>query len=135
MKKAKNSDKQAMGHDSGIKGLLFEQKAVNLFSKEGWTIETRKHMNGGEIDIYGEKEPFLEDKKFLLVECKDKDKVTKSDVTRFMKKVLDFHKGLPEDILGDKPSITAIIVYSGAIDLDAKDVAESFKPKIGFKQL
>ena len=129
------SHRQVQGLKSGIKGLLFEQKVIGHFSKQGWkNIQPRKKIQGREIDIYGEQEDFLGDKSYLLVECKDKASVTSADVISFMKKVQDFDKRLSVDILGDKPPVIAFIAYTGNVVKDAKDVAQNFRPKIKFKK-
>lgn len=131
-----NRKRQVQGYKSEIKGLQFEQKVLSHFSQKGWRIELRKHIyDVGEIDIYGEKEDFLGDKSFLLVECKDKDRVSNVEVMRFMKKVRVFYESLPEDLLlGEKPPITAVIAYTGVADKDAEKVAPNFRPKIEFKR-
>lgn len=134
MKTATKEDNRVKGHEAGIKGLLFEQKVTNHFTKKDWKIETRKMINGGEFDIFGEKNSLWDGKKFLLVECKNKERVSSTDVTKFMRKVLDFHNGLDKNTIGDRPPITAVIAYSGAVDLDTKQVASNFKPKIEFEQ-
>lgn len=131
-----NRKRQVQGYKSDNKGLRFEQKVLSHFSQKGWRIELRKHIHDvGEIDIYGEKEDFLGEKSFLLVECKDKDRVSNVEVMRFMKKVRVFYESLPEDLLlGEKPPITAVIAYTGVVDKDAEKVAPNFRPKIEFRR-
>lgn len=124
--------RQVQGYKSEIKGLQFEQKVASYFSKKGWKITLRKRMSGGEIDIYGEQEDLFRRKSYLLVECKDKERVSAKDVMRFMKKVTDFHNHLPRDPFGHKPLVKVVLAYTGEIDKDAKKVA--FKPKIEFKK-
>ncbi|MGB7533260.1 MAG: hypothetical protein WA977_09875 [Halobacteriota archaeon] len=134
---AENRKRQVQGYKSEIKGLQFEQKVLSHFSQKGWRIELRKHIyDVGEIDIYGEKKDILGDKSFLLVECKDKDRVSNVEVMRFMKKVRVFYESLPEDPLpiGEKPPITAVIAYTGVVDKDAEKVAPNFRPKIKFRR-
>ncbi|MBA7699017.1 hypothetical protein ES703_107701 [subsurface metagenome] len=127
-------EKARVGYKSEIKGLRFEQRVGSHFSKKGWQIKFRKRISGGEIDIYGELEEFLSGKSFLLVECKDKDLVSKADVMRFMRKVTDFYKRLPGGLFGEKPSVKVVLAYTGKVDSDAKAVGASFKPKIEFKK-
>ncbi|MCK4347020.1 MAG: hypothetical protein KAW47_00240 [Thermoplasmatales archaeon] len=132
-----NRKRQVQGYKSEIKGLQFEQKVLSHFSQKGWRIELRKHIyDVREIDIYGKKEDFLGDKSFLLVECKDKDRVSNVEVMRFMKKVRVFYESLPDEdlLLGEKPPITAVIAYTGVVDKDAEKVAPNFRPKIEFKR-
>ena len=124
--------RQVQGYMSEIKGLRFEQKVAGYFSKNGWKITLRKRMSGGEIDIYGEQEDLVRGKSYLLVECKDKERVSAKDVMHFMKKVTDFHNHLPKDLFGQKPPVKAFLAYTGEIDKDAEKVA--FRPKIGFKK-
>jgi len=124
--------RQVQGYRSEIKGLRFEQKVASYFSKKGWNITIRKPLYGGEIDIYGEQEDLFSGKSYLLVECKDKEHVSAKDVMHFMKKVTDFHNHQPIDLLGQKPSVKAVLAYTGEIDKDAKKVA--FRPKIEFKK-
>lgn len=132
---AENHKQQVQGYKSDNKGLRFEQTVFSHFSQKGWRIELRKHIyDVGEIDIYGEKEDFLGDESFLLVECKDKDRVSNAEVMRFMKKVKVFNESLPEDLLGEKPPITAVIAHTGEVDKDAEEVAPNFRPKIEFKR-
>ena len=127
-------EQQIQGYKSEIKGLRFEQKVASYFSQRGWKIELRKHIYSGEIDIYGEQEDLLDGKRFLLVECKDKDRVSNTDVMRFMKKVKVFNENLSEDLFGDKPPITAVIAHTGKVDNEAEEVAPNFRPKIEFRR-
>jgi len=124
--------RQIRGHAGDAKGLRFEQHVANHFSKQGWEITLRKRMAGGEIDIYGERKKLLSLTEYLLVECKDKERVSAKDVTHFVKKVQTFYKHLPEVFLSGKPPVKAILAYTGEVDKDAKKV--EYEPKIELKK-
>lgn len=88
-----------------------------------------------EIDIYGERrEGLLADKEFLLVECKDKGKVSATDVMRFFRKLTAFREGLPMDLLGNKPRVTAVIALTGEVVADAKVAVKGMRPTVQFKR-
>ncbi len=107
------------GAKSAIKGLSFEQQVANYYSARGWSLTLRKKIRGLEIDIYGERSDDWGSPEYLLVECKDKERVTSADVMRFMRKVGDFNRRLPEDLVGNTPDLTAIVAHTGVVGADA----------------
>ncbi|MBI4288512.1 MAG: hypothetical protein HY671_08810 [Chloroflexi bacterium] len=126
--------KQAQGHASDAKGLRFEMDVMAAYDKKGWKCTPRYKFRDLEIDIYGKKDDSWEGVSYLLVECKGKEHVTASDVMRFMKKVGQFYKSLPEDYVGDKAGVTAVLAHTGTVNADALDVGKSHKPRIQFKK-
>lgn len=127
------TDKRIKGLKSNIKGLSFEEKVNNYFSKQGWQTELRKPMLGSEYDIYGEKSELMT-KKYLIVECKNKPKLTKSEFVHFASKANKFYLSLPQNYLGVRPSVTAVIAFTGTVDNDIITAAQASIPQIILKQ-
>ena len=57
------------------------------------------------------------------------------DVLHFIKKLSNFYRGLTDDILSDKPSVKAILAYTGELPKDAKDAGKASKPSIKFERV
>lgn len=127
-------ERQARGAKADAKGLRYEQLVSNYFSRSGWKLSFRKMKHGFEYDIYGVREELLSGPEYLLVECKDKVRVSAKDIVRFIRKVDTFYKHLPE-ILFEKAPVHAYLCHNGAVDEDAREVAKGRKPRIEFKKL
>ncbi|MDO8636280.1 MAG: restriction endonuclease [Dehalococcoidia bacterium] len=122
-------EKKVQGLKANIKGGKYEQKVANEFTKKGWKIEMHKRVKGYDIDVYGKKTTggdWLEDDftEHLLVECKDKDMVTKADVMNFEKTLVAF---------GKTKHVTAIVAYTSRIDKGAQEAVKGFSPRIQLK--
>ena len=130
----KSLERQARGAKADASGLRYEQRVSNYFGRSGWKLTFRKIKHKYEYDIYGEREEDLGEREYLLIECKDKTRVSAHDVVRFINKVDIFYKRLPE-FLGEKPKIYAYLCYSADIDKDAASLAKAHKPSIKLKQL
>lgn len=124
------------GQNAMIKGLNFENKVQKYFRRIGWRpLKEDKYGKGNEIDVYDEKDGWFGNS-YLLVECKDKEIVTKKDVELFMKKV----KNIEEIIAKEKEwdplgyDIEAIIAYTGKVSEDTKKLVSNFSPKIKFME-
>ncbi len=127
-------ERVARGHKADAKGLRFEQTVTAFYFKKGWKIQPRYIFKGLEIDLFGKIEDSLEGASYLLVECKDKDRVTSADVMRFIRKVDVFYKALPEDFLSGGPSVTAVLAHTGVVNEDSKAVCKGHEPRIAFKK-
>jgi hypothetical protein len=118
-----------MGHKSDAKGLRYEQKVANYFTRKGWSPQFRVIKHGYEYDLYGIRHDALGMmEEHLVVECKDKD-VSAKEVLHFIKKVDLIYNYLPE-ILFSKPALHAFICHSGKVDQDGIDVLNTHKPSI-----
>lgn len=133
--RTKRLERQARGAKADAAGLRYEQLVSNYFSRSGWKLSFRKKKYGYEYDIYGEREELLSGPEYLLVECKDKARVSAKDVVRFISKVDTFYKHLPQLLLFAKPAVHAYLCYSGSVDNDAANVAKSHKPPIKLKKM
>ncbi len=127
------TDRRIRGLKSDAKGLRFEQKVIGFFSNQGWRLQPRKRFQGVEFDLYGVKEDFLA-RSYLLVECKDTPKLSKAHAVRFMSKVRRFYESLPQDMMGTRPALTAVIAFSGIADNDSRVAANAFRPQIRLKK-
>lgn len=132
-------EKRATGAIAARDGHAFEAEVRNYYASRGWRILSNqtKQVKGREIDLIGEKvrEGFLESsKEYLLVECKQKQRVTTSDVDAFIAKVGAFYAKLPTS-WGEKPDVTAVLAYRGTVAENAIQTAEQQRrPKIQFRE-
>ena len=119
--------RQIRGHKAVISGMSLEKSMGERLSKQGYQVKTEKPVGRGSkdrFDVFGKKEDW-ENLEYCIVECKNKDRVTSADVLHFIKKLSNFYKGLPEDILSDKPPVKAILAYTGELPKDAKDAGKA----------
>lgn len=127
-----NKIKRLEGKIRGLKavgkGSKYEQKVASYLSeKENWVnLQFNVHKYLYEYDIVAKKEGFLGDIEYLVVECKDKERVTANEVLRFENKVYKYNQNLPE-VFGDRPKMSAYLCYSGEIDKEAKIRSEREK--------
>lgn len=125
--------KQILGHKAVIKGLSLEKKMGEVLSKKGYQISYEKPVGGGSkdrFDVFGKREYDFEEPEYCVVECKNKARVTATDVLHFMTKVRVLYRRLPED-----SSLTVILAYTGELPTDAKGAASGFKPRIKFQKM
>ena len=130
--------KQIRGYKAVISGMRLERIMEQRLSKQGYKTQTEKLVGRGSkdrFDVFGQREDDWGNREYCIVECKNKPRVTSADVLHFMKKLGNFYKGLPEDIISDKPAIKAILVYSGELPRDAKDAGKVSKPSIKFEKV
>lgn len=118
-KQRNKSNKQLRGYASQAKGLRYEQKVTDYLSDKGWhSIKYRVHKYGKEYDIEAKKEDFLTTA-YLIVECKDKERVSARDVISFNNKVKVYYDKLPQLMLSE-PDFRAYLCYSGELDKEAE---------------
>lgn len=128
-------DKVRQGYKAALKGKDFEKKIVALLGNQGYTISFEKPIGKEKFDVFGRRYDEDEDEyEYCIAECKDKVRVTDTDVSHFMAKLRRFHARLPEDIDGDKPELQGLFAYTGELPKDARDVAKGFKIPIKFKK-
>lgn len=129
-KKTKNSksvlEKKIKGYASDAAGLRFEQDVITYYAKRGWKCTPRVKKFRREFDIVGLKTDFL-DEEILVIECKNKQRVTAGDVLSFIAKVDIFTRNTDNNV-------QAIIAYTGELPRDAERAAKSAKVKIKFKR-
>ncbi|MBI4338843.1 MAG: restriction endonuclease [Chloroflexi bacterium] len=131
--KVRKLTKQLSGSKSKAKGDVFEKQVGNYYSKHGWREpQFNQLIEGHEYDIIAKKTRVREDgfsesreTEWLLVECKDKERVTDRDVTSFINKVASFGKK-------HRGAVTAVFVYRGRLPENAVKVAKTHKPTIEF---
>ena len=123
-----------LGVESTLKGVLFEWKVAKYFRAKGWrTTEDWFHRDGRQIDVYGEMGNELMLSKFLLVECKDTGRVTKADVDKFARKVMDFANSRTSPLqIGSASAFLAIIAYTGEASDAVIDYGKGMSPQIRF---
>ncbi len=125
--KIKKLEQRLKGHKSDAEGLRYEQSILNYFARQGWNnFEWRKKLFGYEFDLYGEISGIFSIK-YLLVECKNKQKVSAADVVRFIMKVNSFYKR--------RPDVEAYFCYSEDIDRNALAASKGNNPPITFKKI
>jgi hypothetical protein len=128
--------RQIMGSKSDAQGLRYEQNTANYFRNKGWNIKERYKKYGYEYDIYGTKDTTgVGDYRYLIVECKDKARVTAKDVLHFIAKTHIFAKHIDEDIADSSIPLDPYLCYTGEIDKDATIASRSSKPHIKLLKL
>jgi hypothetical protein len=119
-------EKKIKGYASDAAGLRFEQDVIAYYAKHGWLCKPRVKKFGREYDIVGTKEDYV-DEEILVVECKNKQRVTAGDVLSFIAKANKFNNAMDTEI-------QAIIAYTGELPRDAQQAAKSAKTRIKFKR-
>lgn len=116
-------DRKIKGYKSHIKGLYFEDKVLNYFYRKGWKVSKRRKdiIPPREIDVFGVID-LPPPKKYLLVECKDKEIVTANDVIKFINKVDDFK--MKYGYSHTFHNVFAVMAYTNKVDREAKKVAQ-----------
>ena len=133
--KAKDSfDKQKRGYKAVVRGLNFEKKVGEFLSKLGYKIYYEKPIAKARFDIFGKRTDNWGYGEYYIAECKDKSRVTATDVIHFMSKLRTFYNHLSIDIDGDKPKVQGLLAYTGELPADARNAAKGFKPSIKFKK-
>lgn len=118
---------QARGHAADAKGLRFEQKVSTYYAKQGWRMQARVLLVGREFDLGGTKKDLLSEEN-IFIECKDKARVTPSDVLAFLAKLKKLDDRWPE------MTAKAVLAHTGELPKDARDAARASPIPIGFKK-
>ena len=115
-------ERKIRGYKSALKGLDFERKVMEYLSKKGYTIKSsRKRTKAyGEIDIIAFKEGwFFNPDEYLVVECKDKDRVTLNDFVKFVAKLRRYaSRKRDADVYG-------LFAYRGKLDPQIKEYIQT----------
>jgi hypothetical protein len=127
-------DKQRQGYKAALKGKDFEKKVGASLSAKGYKILFEKPIGKDKFDVFGKKTGDWGYDKYCIAECKDKARVTATDLNHFMGKLRRFYKRLPVDIDDEKPEVKGLFAYTGELPRDARDVAKGFKIPIEFKK-
>jgi len=128
-------DKQRQGLEAVIKGLSFERRVGEYLSKQGYKISSRP-VGKLKFDVVGKRWDDWEGRyRYCIAECKDKPRVTATDLQHFMAKLRKFYERLPVDIDGDKPKVQGLLAYTGELPSDARNATKlSTKVPITFKK-
>jgi len=121
-------EKRYRGAKSDAMGLRYEQTVANYFIQKGWNPRHRVSKYGYEYDLYAEKSEILSGDAYLVVECKCKGRVSAKDVVRFINRVDELRRHLPE-VWFEKPPLYAYLCHAGEVDKDASVVAKSHSIK------
>jgi len=127
-------DKQKRGYKAVIKGGIFEKQIGEFLSKHGYKISFEKPIGKAKFDVFGIRYDAWEGEEYCIAECKDKPRVTPTDVLRFMSKLRGFYKRLPAYGFDEKPEVQGLFAYKGELPRDARNAAKGFKPPIKFKK-
>src|SRR5438132_1434685 len=105
------------GHGGQVAPSAFEQRVARYFYSQGWKIEIGKRTRGPEMNIYGIQKNVLAAPSYLIVECKEKGRVTYADVVQLTRKMKDFRDGIRRPrASGPGPEVKAVLAYAGDID-------------------
>ena len=104
-------------------------------SAKGYKIVFEKPIGKDKFDVFGKRtDEDWGDADYYIAECKDKARVTATDLHHFMGKLRRFYKRLPVNIDDEKPEVKGLVAYTGELPRDARDVAEGFEVSIKFKR-
>ena len=130
-KKAKFETKKELGLKRVLKGIRLEDRVLKIFIRKGYQCTKNVRMKGVEIDIVGVKKGgwFSEDE-YVIVECKDKAKVTPADFKKFVGSMNLYikKKGLEGKL------VKGYLYTTGVFDKDVKSQARAF-PNIQLRRL
>jgi hypothetical protein len=133
--KAKASvDKQRRGYKAALKGKDFEKKVGEFLSRRGYKISFEKPVGKDKFDVFGKRYDEYDNAEYCIAECKDKSRVTATDLHHFMGKLRRFYDRLPVPEFGETLEVQGLFAYTGELPGDARDVVKGFKPSIKFKQ-
>jgi len=128
-------ERQKRGYAAQAKAVRFERKVGEYVSKLGYQVSYEKPIAGNRFDVFGQKkDPLWGQKQYFIAECKTGERVTARDVLHFMNKLNQFYERLTSDLLLGKPSVKALLAYTGELDKDACGATKVFKPSIEFKK-
>lgn len=127
-------EKQKQGLKAVIKGKELEKKVGAILSKQGYKISFEKPIGKDKFDVFGKRSDYWKGEEYCIAECKDKSRVTATDLNHFMAKLRRFYERLTVPFLGEKPKVQGLFAYTGELPRDARDVVKGFKPPIEFKK-
>ena len=130
-------DTQKRGYKAVLKGRNLQIEVVEFLSKRGYTISWEKPVvkaKREKFDVFGIRYDELGYEEYCIAECKDKSRVTATDLNHFMAKLRRFYERLPVSDLDEKPEVQGLFAYTGELPRDARDVAKGFKISIKFKK-
>ena len=120
-RKIKNITK---GYKSLLKGIQYESKVKDYFSKKGYKII----KTGGEADIIAFRKGWLlEPDVYLFIECKNKKKIPVSDFIKFIEKFKQFkhEKEIPGEV-----KVIGYFVYSGELSSQIEFLHQNLEKKL-----
>ncbi|MDA1348199.1 MAG: hypothetical protein O3A47_04940 [Chloroflexi bacterium] len=106
---------KARGHAADAKGLRFESTVQGYYAKPGWRTHLRKRLVGREFDLVVLTHDDWGTEVTLLVECKDKQRVTPSDVLAFLAKLQKLYEKYSDS------QMEAVMAYTGELPKDARE--------------
>jgi Holliday junction resolvase-like predicted endonuclease len=115
--KPKTKTKEAMGYASALKGKSLEDRAAQIFTRQGFQCTKNIRMAGMEIDVVGYKKgSWRTDEAYIIAECKNKAKVTPEDFKKFVGNMNLYisKKGLDKDL------VKGYLFTTGVFDKDTK---------------
>jgi len=110
--KSKETKNKIRGYKSALKGLDFERKVMEYFSKKGYTVKSRKKTKTyGEADIIAYKKgTWFTPDEYIFIECKNKEKIPLSDFVKFIDKFKRFRNTRRE------AKVLGYFIYKGNLD-------------------
>jgi hypothetical protein len=127
-------DRQKQGYKAALKGKDFEKEVGAFLSEQEYKISFEKPIGKDKFDVFGKRFDYWKGEEYCIAECKDKSRVTATDLHHFMAKLRRFYESLPDSILVAKPEVQGLFAYTGELPKDAHDVVKGFKPSIKFKK-
>ncbi len=109
---------------------------AKYYRSRGWDVIEDWHMRDGhQIDVYGVQGNGLSRKGYLLVECKDKPRVTKVDVTSFSAKAKAFWDAQENVVpFGGAPNVYAVVAHTGEVSEELRGWSAMLTPPIIFRR-
>ena len=118
---AKSSEKNRIrGYKSTLKGYSFEIKIANLWANKGYRTKQRKRTTKQEIDLVCEKDLGWRGKEIVMIECKNKEKVTIKDFIKFCKNFRKFINRYEPNYY----QVNGVFYYTGKLDSDIRFIKE-----------
>lgn len=102
-----------------FKGAVLEKRVMEKFSKLGFTVESNTRMKGfAEFDVIGWKDvgTLFKNRKWVFVECKNKDRVIPEDWKKFLGNFMTFKK---RKKISDE-DVTAYFITTGLFNPEIK---------------
>ncbi len=108
------------GYKSNLKGLNFERKVANLWAQKGYRIKQRKRTTKQELDLVCDIDLKWGRNEIVLIECKNKTKVTIKDFIKFCK---NFRKFITRNEQNYN-YVKGVFYYTGKLDKDIRFIKE-----------
>jgi len=130
-KRPKAKTKEALGYERKLKGITLEDKVVKIFKKKGYECTKNIRLRGAEIDIVGMKKGgWFSDDEYVVIECKNKARVTPADFKKFIGNMNLYIKKKKLN----KDNVIGYLYTTGVFDADVKSQARAF-PNIKLKRV